>query len=93
MESAIQCYPAGKSPETKILCRNDVGKQVLQDLTVCDSKRKDTSYVEETIMLIARPDLCVATVVHCLMDMGKRRKHGHKEYAEKYASIQDTATK
>lgn len=66
--AAAQVCFAGESAETLSLFLNEVGKQVLQNFLGEDPKQMKGSYLESTIMSIARLDVWVAIVVHCFVE-------------------------
>lgn len=58
----------------------------------CDPKRKDGSYLDGTIMSIARLDACVAPVVLYLVVRDNNGGNGQKGYGHIYVRMMKTAT-
>lgn len=67
------------SAETLTILRNAVATLVLRVFIGGDSKGKNGSLVDGSILLIERPNACVALVLYCLVEMetrgGYRQKH------------------
>lgn len=51
---------------------NKVGERVLRAFLCYNREQKDGRFVERTNMSIARLDALMATVLHCLVEKGKR---------------------
>lgn len=64
---------------------------MLKDLLGYDPKRKDQSYVNETVMSMVRLNAWMPPMVHCLVGIEERGGRLKKELAETYGRIIDIA--
>lgn len=90
---AVQGYSQRESTERLSPFRNEAGEHVLQEILACDQRREYGSYVERTIVSIARLDVRVAIMMHCLVEKEKHAGCRHKGYTVTYGTMMDNATK
>lgn len=87
---SIRISSAAESAETVTRFQNDVARKVLRESTGYEAKRKDGSYVDATVISIARLDVWVATVIRCSVVRVRYGGYRQKEYGDTYARIVGT---